>query len=75
MIEILLPRGNMEGSTTVTFPCSPEGNFVFEYSSHTFFLFNIRDVEFDFRMGCVPVFIFSVFINIKLAIYKCLIFF
>ena len=30
---------------------------------------NIKDIEFDFRMGCIPVF-FPLFMNIKHTIYK-----
>ena len=37
-------------------------------------LLNIKDVEFDFRMGCMYTCLISVFMNNKHAIYEFLIF-
>ena len=55
MIVFPLPRGNLEVSPLPL--CQPQmrGNFFNIHPRKK--LFNINDLEFDFRMSCIPAFL------------------
>ena len=65
---ITLPRGNYD-----SFPTPPPQWITFLIFIPQKILLNIKDVEFDFRLGCILV-LFPFFMNNKCAIYKNFIF-